>query len=286
MKRLAACCCLFLNLLLTAHVACAASQDTYTFAVVPYYSPEKIWTLFTPVVNYLSKTTGDKWQLQFYPNHAEFLNDICNGKISAAFTGPVPLARAYEACGARPLLVALAPNGKPVYHSVFVSSDQAIRNLRDLKGKRVGFFKGSTAAHVVPVRMLKDAGVYMADISPVFLGSQDKLVSALLTGDIAAAGIKEGLYQKVSREKLHVLSRSEPLPNFAVCALPTFPAKARERFVASLLKLKPLTNARDRAFVSHWDDEVKHGFVTPDRDFLVGVFRIRDMFKDAGNGIR
>lgn len=286
MKRLAACCCLFLNLLLTAHVASAASQEAYNFAVVPYYSPEKIWTLFTPVVNYLTKTTGDKWQLQLYANHAEFLNDICNGKISAAFTGPVPLARAYEACGARPLAVALAANGKPEYHSVFISNDRAIRNLRDLKGKRVGFFKGSTAAHVVPVKMLKDAGVFMSDVSPVFLGSQDKLVSALLAGDIAAAGIKESLYQKVAREKLHVLSRSDALPNFAVCAIPTLPVKVRDRLVSSLLKLKPLTNAKDRGLVSRWDDEAKHGFVAPDKDFLVGVFRIRDIFKDARNGVR
>lgn len=285
MKKLTVSIAFILQLLICTNAASAASVASYSFAVVPYYSPEKIWTLFTPFVEYLSKSTGDTWKLQLYHNHEEFIQDICNGKVTVAFAGPIPLARAYEACGARPFLVALAKNGRPVYRSVLLTNNPDLRAVSDLKGKTVGFFKGSTAAHSAPLKMLKDAGV-ARNVTPVFLESQDRLIAALLTGDIDAAGVKESLYQRFDREKLRVLATSGPLPNFALCALPTMPQKVRGRMVSSLLTLKPLTNTRDRDLVSRWDDELKNGFTSPAKDFLPTVLSTRDAYKDATDALR
>lgn len=265
-----------------------AEQDRtpYTFAVIPYYSPEKIWTLFTPFVEHLRKSTGQPWTLRLYHNHEEFIADLCGGRISMALAGPAPLSSAHETCGVRPLLVALTKNGQPTYHSMLVTTDPAVKNLKGLTGKRIGFFKGSTAAHIMPVKMLMDAGVHQTDIRAVFLESQDRILSALLAGEISAGGMKETLYQKFGSHNLRVVATSPPLPNFALCVLPSFPAKAREKVVSSLIRLKPRLNPHDAKIVRDWDDEIKNGFMLPGEAFLPSVIAFRTLVRDVTNDSR
>lgn len=262
----------------------AKGQSTaYTFAVIPYYTPEKIWTLFSPFVDYLNKTTGHQWKLKLYHNHEEFVEDMCNGNISLAFTGPVPLGRAYNRCGTKPLLVALNKGGKSDYHSVLVTTDPTVKSISDLKGKTVGFFKGSTAAHILPVKMLKNSGISLSDIQPVFLESQDRIFTSLLSGELAAGGMKEALYRKGGVKLFRVLATSEALPNFALASSPSLPDKVQSRLVSSLRNLKPLTSSNDAEFVKTWDDEIKYGFIDPPKDFLPAVINLYSTYWEVTN---
>jgi phosphonate transport system substrate-binding protein len=253
---------------------------TYTFAVIPFYTPEKIWTLYSPFIDYLNKNTGVSWELQLYHSHDDLIADLCSGKISAALLGPAPLGRANNKCGATPLLAALGKDGKPSYHSVIMTNSPTVSSLKNLKGKKFGFFKGSTAAHILPAKMLKDAGLGMADIQPVFFESQDRIISALLSGEIAAAGVKETLARKFSGEGLKIIAVSPPLPNFSLCATPTLAAAVKQSLTSSLIRLKPLTNSKDAETVKSWDDEIKHGFTLPDKEFLPSVMKIFGIFSE------
>lgn len=262
------------------------APSSYTFAVIPYYTPEKIWTLFSPFVEYLRKTTGQPWKLKLYHNHDEFVANLCNGTISVALAGPIPLGRAYNTCGVKPILVALAKNGKPDYHSVIVTNDPSIHEVADLKGEKIGFFKGSTAAHIIPVKLLKNAGIPFSQIQPVFFESQDRIFSALMSGELAAGGMKESLYRKIEGNLLRAVAVSEPLPNFALCALPSLQEKVRASVVSSLLNLKPLSNKRDAETVKSWDDEVKNGFIEPPPSFLPAIINLYSTYWEVVNDTR
>lgn len=256
------------------------AKAPYTFAVIPFYTPEKIWALYTPFIDYLKKSTGQPWELKLYSNHDELIEGVCSGKVSAALLGPVPLGRANSRCGVKPLLAALGKDGKPDYHAVILTNSPAVKSLKDLKGNRFGFFKGSTAAHILPAKMLKDAGVSMADIQPVFLESQDKIMTALLSGELSGAGVKENLAKKFANTGVRSVAISQPLPNFAISVTPSFPPAARQRLVTSLVRLKPLSNGADAEAMKEWDDEIKNGFITPDKEFLPAVTRIFDIFTE------
>ncbi|GAM10222.1 putative phosphite transport system-binding protein PtxB [Geobacter sp. OR-1] len=262
------------------------SPATYTFAVIPYYTPEKIWKLFSPFVDHLSRVTGQSWKLQLYNNHDEFIEDMCNGRISVALAGPVPLARAYNKCGINPFLVALAKNGKPDYHSVLVTNNPDIKTIQELKGRKIGLFKGSTAAHILPVKMMQSSGIKLSDVQPVFLESQDRILSALLSGELSAGGMKESLYQRAGKGHLTVLATSEALPNFALASLPSFPAKLREQLASALLRIKPLANPRHAETVKQWDDEIKNGFAAPGKDFLPEILNLYSIYWEVTNGSR
>jgi sulfonate transport system substrate-binding protein len=64
--------------------------------------------------------------------------------------------------------------GQPITNGqgILVQSNSPIRSIADLRGKRVGFTKGSSAHNVV-VQTLEKAGLTYADITPVYLTPPD-----------------------------------------------------------------------------------------------------------------
>lgn len=252
----------------------SVKNSEYTISVIPFYSPEKIWTLYAPFVDFLRESTGKPWELKLYASHDKLIEGLCDGKVSLALLGPVPLGRVMEKCGAEPVAVALGQDGTPFYRSILVTSDPTINSVEGLRGKKVGMFKGSTAAHVLPRKLLRDAGLGKGDIVPVFYEGQDHIVNALLTRQIAGAGLKEGLFKKFKGEGLRVLKASEPLPNFAFAAAPGLSGATRSLFTETLLRLHPATSERDAKRMATWDDEIRNGFMTPTASFNSSVNEI------------
>lgn len=64
--------------------------------------------------------------------------------------------------------------GQPITNGqgILVRSNSPIRTIADLKGKRVGFTKGSSAHNII-VQTLEKAGLTYADITPVYLTPPD-----------------------------------------------------------------------------------------------------------------
>jgi phosphate/phosphite/phosphonate ABC transporter binding protein len=284
MKRNSAAICLCLCLLLSPGMARSETPSSppsrYTVAVIPFYSPEKIWLLYGPFIQHLKSATGLPWELKLYPDHHSLIQDLCSDKIGIALLGPIPMGRANDKCNTTPFLVALSKEGKPTFHSIIVTGDPAVTELSTVRGKNFGFFKGSTAAHILPMKLLKDAGLEPKDYKSVFFESQDRIMTALLTKEVSAAGVKETLYQKFKNEPLRVLKTSDPLPNFAFCASPAISTAVREKFISALIKLHPLSNDKDAAVVKGWDDEIKNGFMLPAEDYLKSVLKLRTVYQE------
>jgi sulfonate transport system substrate-binding protein len=87
----------------------------------------------------------------------------------------------YGAVGDSPPIFAQAAGAAIVYaagqpitngQGILVPPNSSIRSIADLKGKRVGFTKGSSA-HNVTVQTLEKAGLTYADITPVYLTPPD-----------------------------------------------------------------------------------------------------------------
>jgi sulfonate transport system substrate-binding protein len=87
----------------------------------------------------------------------------------------------YGAVGDSPPVFAQAAGAAIVYaagqpitngQGILVPKNSAIKSIGDLKGKRIGFTKGSSAHNVV-VQALEKAGLAYADITPVYLTPPD-----------------------------------------------------------------------------------------------------------------
>jgi sulfonate transport system substrate-binding protein len=104
-----------------------------------------------------------------FPSGPPMLEAINAGSVDFGQVGDTPPIFA-QAAGARIVYVA----GQPITNGqgILVKPDSAIRTLADLKGKRVGFTKGSSAHNVV-VMALDKAGLQYSDITPVYLSPPD-----------------------------------------------------------------------------------------------------------------
>lgn len=254
------------------------ASDIQYMGIVPFYAPEKIWGLYAPLIEHLNKTTGIRWELKLYHNHDAIIDGFCRSEVAVAFLGPVPFGRAQERCRIRPLLVALGSDGKPEYSAVIITSDSEVRALGDVRGKKFGFFEGSTAAYVLPRKLLEDEGIVMSAIKPVFMKGQDKIMDAVVKHEITAAGVKESLYKKFRGTDIRMLKISEPVPNFVFCASPVLPQRVEKKFIESLRRLQPRTNPDDRRTVQAWDEEIKHGFILPPGNYEEDCRRLTALY--------
>jgi sulfonate transport system substrate-binding protein len=108
-----------------------------------------------------------KW-LEF-PSGPPMLEAMNAGSVDYGSVGDAPPIFAQSA-GAAIVYAA----GEPITNGqgILVHGNSPIRTIADLKGKRVGFTKGSSAHNVI-VQTLEKAGLTYADITPVYLAPPD-----------------------------------------------------------------------------------------------------------------
>jgi sulfonate transport system substrate-binding protein len=96
------------------------------------------------------------------------------GSIDFGRTGDSPpiFAQAADA----PLVYVAAGKSKFKGSGVLVPQNSSIKSLADLKGKKVGFAKGSSS-HYLLVKALEKAGLEYGDITPAFLSPGDARVA-------------------------------------------------------------------------------------------------------------
>lgn len=110
-------------------------------------------------------------EFQSGPTLVEALNA---GSIDVGRTGNAPIIFA-QAAGTS--FVTLAA-GKPKFlgSGILVPNDAFVQSVADLKGKTVGFAKGSSS-HYLIVKALEDVGLSYTDITPAFLQPGDARVA-------------------------------------------------------------------------------------------------------------
>lgn len=144
-----------------------------------------------------------KWvEFAFGPPLLEALN---TGNVDFGYTGDAPPIFAQAARGNLLYVAALPSAGKN--EAIVVPEDSPIRTLADLKGKRVGFAKGSSA-HNTTVAALEKAGLTYADITPIYLAPADA-VAAFAGGNLDAWTIWDPYLALAEKGKVRVLASAK-----------------------------------------------------------------------------
>ena len=105
-----------------------------------------------------------------FPSGPPILEALGGGSVDFGHTGDSPPVFAQAAGVAFKYIAAtpLSPEGS----GIIVHNKSEIQSLKDLKGKAVGFTKGSSA-HFHILQALKSVGLTMDDIKPVYLSPPD-----------------------------------------------------------------------------------------------------------------
>ena len=137
-----------------------------------------------------ARLPGTRLKWVEFPAGPQILEALAVDSLDFGFTGDTPPVFA-QAAGKDIWYAGLEPP-KPTSSAILVPADSPIRTLADLKGKRVGFQKGSSA-HFLVVRGVEKGGLQWSDITPLYLTPSDGR-AAFERGALDAWGIWDPYY--------------------------------------------------------------------------------------------
>ncbi len=256
----------------------AIAQDV-KIGLLPRLPEKELLVMFTPLAQYLEKETGRKVSLVIPKDFSTFTQQAIAGEFHLGFANPnIYIVIRKETPEAEPLGLASEPGvGTKLQGVFFVVKESPIKNLQDLKGKKVCFVdQGSAAGYIAQMLELQKAGIKPSDIQIIFAGKPPKVGEMVRDGAADAGGMPASVYARLPFDfMLRTIGKTADLPNW-----PFFTTKAADKAMAdqfkeALLKLKPKTAQADRV-LSMANLE---GFVpTTDADFQV----MREAAKAAG----
>src|SRR3990172_10548470 len=208
-------------LVLAVLVAPAAwAKDKLIMGVHPYRPVTDLYTIYKPIANYVSQKIGKPVELRIGKTNTEIVDILGKGEIDFSFLGPalyVETTRKYKITP----LAQIVNDGKPSYYGVItVKKGSGITSLKTLKGKTFAFGeRDSNLSHIVPLYMLMEAGVRLADLKQyAFVGSHDNVALNIVRGSFDAAGLQPDVAAKYMDQGLEIIARSMDLPEHVFAA--------------------------------------------------------------------
>ncbi len=213
-------------------------SDIIKLGVVPFDAPAELFTKFTPLSQQLSKETGKRFDLRIAPDYITAVKDLKEGVTQLCFMTSLTYIVARSQFKIEPVVKVLR-NGRPFHRSViFTREHSTVKALDDVKNRTMGFVdKYSASGYLVPLAMLKDAGVDLADLSfHQFIGYHDDVVKAVLAGDFDVGAVMESVFQKHGNEGVRVIEVSDDIPEFTICSGSSLPEDDLVSIREALLK--------------------------------------------------
>lgn len=206
------------------------TPTTFRFAVEPSYPPQQAREVYRPLLDYLGRQTGQRFELVAVRNYHSYWRDLRGGEeVDFVFEE----AHFTDYRIRRAAFVPLARKAEPAVFVLVAMPEIADQGLGVLVGRSVVSmpspslgFAALTAMYPNPVaqpEIRSEASTWRDGVEMVF------------SGDADAAMVPEFIAQQYPN--LVEVSRSRPLPGAVVSAAPSVPEAVRTAVREALLKL-------------------------------------------------
>lgn len=215
------------------------NSQSLRLGVVPLQEPSVMFRKFAPLARHLSGKLGKKVDLRVAIDMESAVTDLGENTTQFCAMGPANYLDANRKYGVRVIVRALR-KGKPFHRAAIVAKDgPALQSLRDLKGKSFAFVnRKSATGYIMPLAALKEAGIGLGDLGRhEFLGANDKVASAVLTGEFDAGAMMEEAALSYAGKGLKVLRLSAEIPEFNICCNSSLEAGTVAAIKSALLSL-------------------------------------------------
>ncbi|GBD96548.1 phosphate-import protein PhnD precursor [bacterium BMS3Abin06] len=225
--------------------------------------PKEEVRIYTPFLKYLEKSTGKRFRIKFTEKYEDTVENLGRGITHFAALGTLNYVIGANKYGIKYLASGVNKEGDPRYYSmIIVKPDSPIQDVRDIKGKCFAFgSKMSTQGHLIPRKMLEDAGITLEDLSSyIYTGSHINVAMAVLNGECDAGGIQDILANRlVSKGKIRIIKISEPYPTSLIAYNSAVDSRIVEAVRSALLAFEPTGKHKELLF--DWDKtEMPLGF--------------------------
>lgn len=224
-------------LLLSLPLLAAASvgaAETYTFAVVPQFEQRKLFRIWKPVVEEVTRRSGVQLKLVATLTVAEFERELSDGAFDFNYANPYHIMRESRRQGYVPLV----RDSQPLTGLVVVARDSPLRSLADLDGKTLAVPSPNALGASLLLRAdleLNRVRVAVVDVkthSSVYLNVANRLVDA-------GGGVHKTFAEQDQsiRDGLRVLYTTRGMPSHPVSAHPRVAASVREAVRRAFLEM-------------------------------------------------
>ncbi len=191
--------------------------------------------------DYLTAKTGLKTRVYVASGYAAVVEALAHKQIEFSWIPPFSLIQAEKLCKALPLLKIVRKGSDVYYGGIIVRKDSPYQTIEDLKGKDIAWPDvASASGHIFPKAavMAKDINVETFFNRELFAGGHDKVVLAVLTGQVAAGGTfmnngegTDGSWNRFYKDRsgeIRALLVTKPIPNDVFATTEDFAKKNPE----------------------------------------------------------
>lgn len=224
-------------ILSTTYQAGYASENkqSFTFGVVPQFTPEYIHQSWDPILKELSKRLNITFELKTYKSIPEFERAFLEGKLDFAFVNPYHAVMAKRAQGYIPIL----RDKSPLVGIIVVRKDAPYRSILDLKEATIAFPAPNAFAASLYMRAILTEK-FKLKFTPKYVKTHDNVYRHVVLGLAQAGG---GVNQTFLRqpqevkEQLRILYETPGSAPHPIIVHPRVPKAIKEAFIKNFLQL-------------------------------------------------
>ncbi|WP_434223021.1 phosphate/phosphite/phosphonate ABC transporter substrate-binding protein [Pseudosulfitobacter pseudonitzschiae] len=195
--------------------------STLVFAYTPVEDPAVYADIWEPFITHLEEATGRDVQFFAVQSNSAEVEAMRSGRLHIAgfSTGPTPFA--VNLAGAVPFAIMGADDGQFGYKlQVFTQADSDIKEMADLKGKRIAHTSPtSNSGNQAPRALFPGLGVIPdTDYEVTYSGSHDQSMLGVVAGDYDAAPVASEVVERMAErglyepEDVRLIWESDPFP--------------------------------------------------------------------------
>lgn len=213
----------------------ASAATTYTLGVVPQFQQRKLFAIWKPIVNELSRRTGLDIRLAATLTVQEFEAELVRGTFDFVYANPYHILRVSDSQGYVPLV----HDQEPLRGILVVRKDSPIKRVEDLAGKTLAI----PSPNALGASLLLQADLnrlYKINMTLVNAKTHSSAYLHVLNGlTDAGGGVEKTLAEQdpAIREGLRVLYTTRAMPSHPVAAHPRIPPAIRASLRKALLEM-------------------------------------------------
>ena len=216
-------------------VLSAEAADAYSFAVVPQFDQRKLFTIWKPIVENVSKHTGIQLNLVATLTVPEFERELSKGSFDFVYANPYHVLREESRQGYIPLI----RDKIPLRGILVVAKDSSFKTPADLDGQEMAIpsFNALGASLLLRADL---AQLFKVKVNPVNVKTHSSVYLYVANGLIPAGGGVEKTLQEQEpavRDLLRVLYTTREMPSHPIAAHPRVPPKVQQAVRQAILAL-------------------------------------------------
>ena len=175
------------------------AQQVLRVSAIPDEAPTELQRKFKPLGTYLEKKLGMKVEFTPVTDYAASVEGLINNKLDMVWFGGFTFVQANVRSGGK-IVPLVQREEDEKFKSVFITTNNAIQKLEDLKGKNFSFgSESSTSGHLMPRSYLLAAKINPdVDMKRVaFSGAHDATVAAVAGGKVDAGALNISVWEKL-----------------------------------------------------------------------------------------